>query len=130
MWDFVANGGEVEMKNQMSVFSAIMKELDKPYNGTIIRIPLRTTSQAEVSEICKIPTTTSDIDAVLRKFASEFGTSGLLFMKNIESIEIEIGDDVAFNIKICNTEHVREYVCHVVYSNILLQIEQAQTVDQ
>jgi len=130
MWDFVANGEEVEMKNQMSAFSAIMKELDKPYNGTIIRIPLRTTSQAEVSEICKVPTTTSDIDAVLRKFASEFGTSGLLFMKNIESIEIEIGDDVAFDIKICNAEHVRKYVCHVVYSNILLQIEQAQTVDQ
>lgn len=130
MWDFAADGGEVEMKNQMSAFSAIMKEFDKPYNGTIIRIPLRTTSQAEVSEICKRPTTASDVEVVLRKFASEFGTSGLLFMKNVESIEIEIGGTVAFNIKICNTDDVRRYVLNVVYSNILLQREQQQAIDQ
>jgi hypothetical protein len=28
-------------------------------------------------------------------------------MKNVENIKIEIGDTVAFNIEICNTEHVR-----------------------
>lgn len=120
MWDFVANAGEIEMKNQMSAFSAVMKELDKHYNGTIIRIPLRTSSQAQVSEICKVPTTASDIEVVLRKFASEFGASGLLFMKNVESIEIEIEDDTEFNIKICNLELVRRHVSHVIYSNISL----------
>jgi hypothetical protein len=129
MWDFVANAGEIEMKNQMSAFSAIMKELDKHYYGTIIRIPLRTTSQAEVSEICKVPTTASDVEVVLRKFAAEFGTSGLLFMKNVESIGIDIGDDVAFNIKICNLKLVRRHVPHVIYSNILLQMGQKQAVD-
>jgi sacsin len=119
MWDFVAHGENVEIRNQMRGFSAIMKEFDKPYNGTIIRIPLRTELQAEASEICKKPTTVSDVDAVLKNFASEFGTSGLLFMKNIERIEIEIGDNVAFTIKICNTEHVRRYVLHAIHSNIL-----------
>jgi sacsin len=78
VWDFVANAGELEMKNQMSAFSAIMEEFNKPYNGTIIRIPLRTTSQSEVSQICKVPTTASEIEVVLKKFTSEFGTSGLL----------------------------------------------------
>lgn len=38
MWDFVANAGEVEMKNQMSAFSAVMGVLDKPFEGTIIRM--------------------------------------------------------------------------------------------
>lgn len=107
MWDFVANAGEVEMKNQMSAFSAIMEVSDKPFDGTIIRIPLRTASQAEASEICKRPTTASDVKEVMRKFASEFEISGLLFMKNIESIKIEIGGAVDSNIKIYNTEHVR-----------------------
>ncbi len=108
MWDFVAGGGEIEMKNQMSAFSAVMKEFDKPYHGTIIRMPLRTKLQAELSEICKAPTTASDVEAVLRKFAFEFGTSGLLFMKSVESIEIEIGESVEFSIKICNAKHVRK----------------------
>jgi len=68
MWDFVVNAGEVEMKNQMSAFSAVMKEPDKPFDGTIIRIPLRTASQAEGSGICKRPATASDVEEVMRKF--------------------------------------------------------------
>lgn len=102
------------MKNQMSAFSAVMKELDKPIDGTIIRIPLRTAFQAESSDICPRPTTVSDVEEVMRKFASEFGTSGLLFMKNIESITIEIGGTVDSSIKMCNTEHVRKYALHVI----------------
>jgi sacsin len=118
MWDFVANAGEVEMKNQMSAFSAVMEVPDKPFDGTIIRIPLRTASQAEASEICKRPTTASDVEEVMRKFASEFEISGLLFMKNIESIKIEIGGAVDSSIKICNTEHVRMYVLHVIQPRV------------
>jgi sacsin len=118
MWDFVANAGEVEMKNQMSAFSAVMEAPDKPFDGTIIRIPLRTASQAEASEICNQPTTASDVEEVMRKFASEFEISGLLFMKNIESIKIEIGGVVDSSIKICNTEHVRMYVLHVIQPRV------------
>ena len=98
------------MKNQMSAFSAIMKEPDKPFNGTIIRIPLRTESQAKKSEICNRPTKASDIEEVAKKFSSEFGSSGLLFMKNVESIKIEIGDAVPFHMEISNVEDVRKYV--------------------
>ena len=98
----------------MSAFSAVMKESDGPFDGTIIRIPLRTSSQAEASDICERPTTTSEIEEVMRKFAREFGTSGLLFMKNIESIEIEIGGTVESSIKVCNTERVRMYVRSVI----------------
>lgn len=95
------------MKNQMSAFSAITKQFDQPFQGTIIRIPLRTAAQAEASEICNRSTTLSDVVEVVRKFVSEFGTSGLLFLKNIENIMIEIGDSVAFNIEIANAIDVR-----------------------
>jgi len=43
-------------------------------------------------------------------------------MKNIESIKIEIGDTVNFSIKICNTEHVRMYVLHVIQTKAFLQL--------
>jgi sacsin len=119
MYDFVADAEGVEMKNQMSAFSAIIKKIDRPFQGTIIRIPLRTEAQAIRSEICSRATTVSDVEEVVKSFCSEFGTSGLLFMKHVERIKIEIGNTLAFDIKVFNAEDVRRCVLKPIDPHIL-----------
>ena len=65
-----------------------MDHFDRPLDGTIIRIPLRTPTQALKSEISDRTTTASEMAEILRKFASEFADCGLLFMRNVEKLEL------------------------------------------
>jgi sacsin len=95
------------MKNQMIAFTAAISEFDRPFQGTIIRIPLRTLAQAEKSEICERETTISEVKNVLERFGAEFHHTGLLFMKNVEKISISVGDANPTYIEISNNESVR-----------------------
>ena len=62
------------------------------YDGTIIRIPLRTEAQRGQSRILwEKATTTSDVKASFDAFLSKT-VEGLLFVKNIERIEFEVLD--------------------------------------
>lgn len=88
IYDFVAGSQDADMKNQMAAFQTVIQNLDRPLEGTVIRIPLRTEEQAKKSEISNSSTTVPEMLEVLRKFGSEFGGNGLLFMKNIEKLEI------------------------------------------
>ena len=128
MYDFVADAEGAEMRNQMSAFSAIIKEIDRPFRGTVIRIPLRTEVQAAESEICSRATTVSDVKKVIENFGTEFGISGLLFMKHVESIQVEIGNTLAFEIKVFNAKDVRRYVLAPIDMHILLSYWQEQTI--
>jgi sacsin len=87
VYDFVENSEDVKIQNHMAAFQTVMEDLDQQLDGTIIRIPLRTQAQAIKSEISDRETTVDEILNVLRSFASEFGESGLLFMRNIEKLE-------------------------------------------
>jgi sacsin len=88
VYDFVKNSEDIRIKNQMAAFQAAMEGLDRKLDGTIIRIPLRTQAQAMKSEISNRATTVSEVSEVLQSFASEFGDSGLLFMRNVEKLEL------------------------------------------
>jgi sacsin len=101
-----AEGGAI--RDQMAAFSTIMEEFDRPFNGTIVRIPLRTSDQATRSDIVQKEASISDIANVLRTFATDFRDAGLLFMKNIEQISIVIGEEPPINISIQNDEQVRQ----------------------
>ncbi|TVY68700.1 Sacsin [Lachnellula suecica] len=87
MFDFVEDHGELEMQNHMAAYESIMERFDQPFEGTIIRIPLRTSPQALESKISNRATTVSEIADVLQKFAPEFGDCGLLFMRNVQKLE-------------------------------------------
>jgi sacsin len=87
VYDFVDNSGDIAIQNHMKAFQTVMTHVDRQLDGTIIRIPLRTQAQAIKSEISDRETTVDEILNVLRSFASEFGESGLLFMRNIEKLE-------------------------------------------
>lgn len=95
--DFVKNAGEIEIKNHMAAFQTVIDHVDRPLDGTVIRIPLRTHARACKSEIRTMETTAAEILEVLKSFASDFGDNGLLFMRNVDNLEI---GSVGWSIKI------------------------------
>jgi sacsin len=106
VYDFVENCEEAEMKNQMAAYQTLMKHYDRPFGGTIIRVPLRTQAQAEKSEIVKRATTTPELVDVIKTFASDFGHNGLLFMRNIEKLELR-APGVAVEIEMLDRDKLR-----------------------
>jgi sacsin len=88
VYDFVQNHQNAAIQNHMAAYQRVMDHFDRPLEGTIIRIPLRTQAQAGKSEISERATTVSEVAEVLRKFASEFGDCGLLFMRNAEKLKL------------------------------------------
>ncbi|KAG8963295.1 hypothetical protein FRC03_003175 [Tulasnella sp. 419] len=65
-----------------------------PHETTIIRLPIRTQSLAETSEIKQDPLSPDNIKEWFNKFIATELKVGLLFLKHITSIELqEVGDD-------------------------------------
>jgi sacsin len=114
VYDFVKDSADVAIQNHMSAFQSVMKDLDQELDGTIIRIPLRTQMQATRSEILNRATTVSEISDVLRSFASEFGESGLLFMRHVEKLEIGSAN-LSIEIKLTDVETLRPYVSIIYF---------------
>jgi sacsin len=107
VYDFVANSGEVAIQNQMAAFQSVIEHLDRHLEGTVIRIPLRTEAQATKSEISDRETTVSEMLEVLQSFASEFGNNGLLFMRNVEKLEIGSAAGMSIGIEMVDGENLR-----------------------
>ncbi|CUS15650.1 unnamed protein product [Tuber aestivum] len=95
LYDFVANSGEPDMKNQLSAFGSILGCHDTPFEGTIIRLPLRSEAQAIRSEIVEdhLSTSKEDIEGVFELFTNELAES-LLFLRNLRSITLRIDDTI------------------------------------
>ncbi|QSZ28753.1 hypothetical protein DSL72_003258 [Monilinia vaccinii-corymbosi] len=106
IYDFVANAGEREITNQMSVFQKLLQPLDQPLDGTIIRIPMRTDVQARTSQISDRQITVSEMSTVLERFADEFSNGGLVFMKHVSKISIYSNIAGNIDIEVCNFEEV------------------------
>lgn len=81
------------MQNQLHAFSSINQNFGSKFNGTIIRLPLRTESQATASKILVSgkPTTGDEIIDIFRKFAGEL-VETLLFLKSLHTITLQIDD--------------------------------------
>ena len=107
VFDFVKEHADPEIVNQMQAFSTIMTDTTKPFDGTIIRIPLRTETQATESEIVDCAVTVEEVRKVLSDFAKEFSKGGLLFMRNVEQAEVRATSGLAVDISIANLETVR-----------------------
>ena len=90
------------MTNQLRCFSLINTEWQRPFYGTIIRIPLRNASQAKKSEISTKETTTDDIEHSLNSFAEEMGSDGLLFLNSVQRIVMSIDDKQVNEIEVTN----------------------------
>lgn len=96
MYDFVENAAEPDMVNQLSPFRSIVADITQSFNGSIIRLPLRTADQAKDSRILDLdrkPTEIAEIKDIFEGFAEELSHS-LLFLRNVSSITLRIGDQI------------------------------------
>ena len=92
------------MANQLRCFSLINLGWECPFDGTIIRIPLRNTSQAERSEISTRETFTHDVRSAMDSFANEMGSNGLLFLKSVQRIVLSIDSQQLDEVEIVNRQ--------------------------
>jgi sacsin len=90
------------MINQLRWFSLLNTEWEHPFDGTIIRIPLRSATQARWSEISKTETMTNDVQDSMDSFAHEMGSSGLLFLKSVQRIVLSINDEQLNEVEVIN----------------------------
>lgn len=88
-YDFPAASADECMTNQLRCFSLVNDDWNHPFDGTIIRMPLRTPSQAERSEISNKPTVTNEILSAMDRFAAEMGSEVLFFLQSVQSIVLE-----------------------------------------
>ena len=90
------------MINQLGCFSLLCTDWEHPFDGTIIRIPLRNASQASRSEISKVETITNDIQDSMNSFANDLGSSGLLFLKSVQRIVLSINHEQLNEVEVIN----------------------------
>jgi sacsin len=93
-------------KSQLEAFQSFLFDSSLPYGGTIIRIPLRTESQAKKTKIGRKDKAVdiAEIEDFLREFAEEISDAGLLFLKNIMKVTIRIDDKVISETEILDIE--------------------------
>ena len=105
-YDFPVSATDEAMTNQLHCFSLINTEWQRPFHGTIIRIPLRNASQAKRSEISTKETTTDDIEHSLNSFAEEMGSDGLLFLNSVQRIVLAVDDKRLNEIEVTNRHNL------------------------
>jgi sacsin len=108
LYDFVEDAEDPAIQNHMAAFQSVMENPAQQFEGTIIRIPLRTQEQAMNSDISDRETTVLEVREVLNKFATEFGNSGLLFMRNIAKVAIDSTSGISISIEVVDREDLRE----------------------
>jgi sacsin len=101
-YDFPASAKDAAMANQLRCFSLINTEWEQPFDGTIIRIPLRNTSQAKRSEISTKEASTYDVRYSMDCFANEMGSNGLLFLKSVHRIILSVDNERIDEVEIVN----------------------------
>ncbi|KAJ4466248.1 hypothetical protein J3R30DRAFT_3588632 [Lentinula aciculospora] len=75
-------------KDQISAFSGAVPEIPSYLNATVLRLPLRTSAEAQRSRFKPLAVTISDIQALFQSFVRNELSVALLFLKNILSIEL------------------------------------------
>ncbi|KAI9649844.1 hypothetical protein NHQ30_002426 [Ciborinia camelliae] len=106
-YDFVKYSEKPQLKSHMAVYQSIMEDLDKPFPGTIIRLPLRTANQAKTSGISDRKITVSEMAQVLEKFTEDFEKEGLLFMKHVLKISVTSTLTGPIEIEVVNSKAVQ-----------------------
>lgn len=94
VYGFTEASEDPDMHGQLTAFGSILKDFKNKFDGTIVRLPLRTKSQAAKSKIVpEKDTSESDIIEVFQLFSSELVES-LLFLRNVHSITLRIDNDI------------------------------------
>lgn len=93
----------MEIQNHLKVFEQFGLGQEELLNQTIIRIPLRTPSQAAKSRLFQEVIEVSSIRKALEEFGQEVKEGGLLFLKHIRKVVIRIDGDVVLRVEKLDT---------------------------
>lgn len=96
------------MKNQLTAYSSFLHRFDCPFEGTIIRIPLRTPLQAQESAIRDQETTILDVQSSMEGFGTEIRQGGLLFLRNVTKVVLSVDDKCFASTEVMNKSEVVE----------------------
>ncbi|KAI9812928.1 MAG: hypothetical protein M1827_004446 [Pycnora praestabilis] len=107
-YDFTQCPNDQAMGNQLAAYSSINYSWEQPFNGTIIRIPLRTQSQADCSAIRKEHTTNVEVHSSMESFALEMRLTGLLFLKNVQEVTLFVDKELLASTKVINGVEVKK----------------------
>ncbi|TVY36879.1 Sacsin [Lachnellula occidentalis] len=88
IYNFVQDHEDLAIKNTMAAYERVVGQFDRPLEGTVIRIPLRNPNQALKSDISSRTTTVQEMVEILKAFGDDFADHGLLFMRNVEKLEL------------------------------------------
>lgn len=83
----------------MRTFQAFNFDPSLAFDGTIIRIPLRTKAQAQKSKIVDREVTTHQISEALSLLGHEVKQGGLLFLKHVRKMSVRIDDKVLWQVE-------------------------------
>jgi len=83
----------------MKTFRAFNFDPSLAFDGTIIRIPLRTKAQAEKSKIVDGGVTTNEITEALTLLGHEVKQGGLLFLKHVRKMTVRVDDQVLWQVE-------------------------------
>ncbi|MCJ1404884.1 hypothetical protein MMC11_008110 [Xylographa trunciseda] len=107
-WDFTAHAQDDAMKNQLSAYSSLFSDFNRPLEGTIVRIPLRTALQAQESAICDEETTISAVQSSMEGFGREIYQGGLLFLRNVIKVSLSVDMEQLTSTEVVNTSELTE----------------------
>ncbi len=114
-YDFPIFAEDEAMANQLECFSHVNTEWKYPFEGTIIRIPLRNASHARSSKISSKVTSIVDIQSSMDNFANEMGSNGLLFLKSVRKIVLSIDDQRLDDVELLDAQGLTRSVAAAIY---------------
>ena len=96
----VTNHDSIEVQNHLQTFGAFTFDPSQPIPETLIRIPLRTDSQAKISKINDSAPSVEELEQIVRQFCQEVEDGALLFLKNVRKIIVRVDQAVLFRAQI------------------------------
>ena len=99
-WDVVENRSCPEIQNHLKTFQHFAVDTSRPFNGTLIRIPLRTDEQAAKSKISDRSVSTEQILDALHSLGHEIRQGGSLFLKHVRQITVRLDSSPIWKVRI------------------------------
>lgn len=125
VYEFTEASEDLDMCGQLTGFGSILKDFQNRFEGTIIRLPLRTESQAAKSKIAPDKSTSErEIIEVFKLFSNELVES-LLFLRNVHSIVLRIDDDIYAKVESTTgaSHHEAKEIINKGYSEVFVKQE-------
>lgn len=116
MYDILQCRESEELQNHLKTFQQAKVDTSRAVDATVIRIPLRTETQAESSKIVNRQATVEEIKKALCDLGREIRAGGMLFLRHVRKATARIDDAILWEARTTGaTDEDTKYVhCCVV----------------